>query len=66
MEAFEEQKLSNWKGITELTTYELAFAYLVLIIYILYSRDLIQVSLDSGLLEAVKMLIENKIHRYPI
>lgn len=37
MEAFEEQKLSNWKGITELT------------------RDLIQVSLDSGLLEAVKM-----------
>jgi len=48
MEAFEEQKLSDWKAVTE------------------YSRDLIHASLDSGLLEAVTILIENKIHRLPI
>eukprot|EP00092_Neocalanus_flemingeri_P106586 GFUD01136764.1.p1 GENE.GFUD01136764.1~~GFUD01136764.1.p1 ORF type:complete len:372 (+),score=81.69 GFUD01136764.1:131-1246(+) len=48
MEAFEEQKLLDWKGITEPT------------------KDLIHVSLDAGLLEAVTLLIENKIHRLPI
>jgi len=48
MEAFEEQKLSDWKGITE------------------HTKDLIHISLEAGLLEAVTLLIENKIHRLPI
>merc|ERR1711892_525352 len=31
-----------------------------------HNKNLIHVPLDSGLLEAVKLLIENKIHRLPV
>jgi len=48
MEAFEEQKLLDWKGITE------------------HTRNLIFVSPDASLFEAVTLLIDNKIHRLPI
>jgi len=48
MEIFEEQRLMDWKGLTE------------------HSKDLIYVSPDASLYEAVSLLIENKIHRLPI
>jgi len=55
MTVFEEQRLLDWKGITEDTC---ATQH--------NTRDLIHISLEAGLLEAVTVLIENRIHRLPI
>jgi len=48
MENFEEQRLLDWKSVTNTT------------------KDLIYVSPDTSLYEAVSLLIQNKIHRLPI
>jgi len=48
MEAFEEERLSGFKGITQ------------------QSRNLVAAHPDTSLYQAVRLLIDNKIHRLPI